>query len=240
MRTTCIRMPPNNPAVAIQFGLMEALQYLVEEKRVHVNDIVWTPFRHERSTHLLYFSMKFAQEFNNDSDIFRYLLLNSEEGGPCGNIRIKTNATANSRPLFTALFKFPSLCKETGRQMFPFLDIFMQHPDFDINGLIVPMGNFFITPLQAMSFDIMISLRKRKFDLSWFRRLLRGAEILLEAGADPHLVPLPGFRATIQRMTANKRIAEEEFLAQPQNESLSFHDERGKYWDEAIALFRRY
>lgn len=234
----------NNPAVAIQFGLMEPLRYLVEEKRVHINDIVWTPLNCPEKMHLLYLSMNFAQDFNSDCSIFRYLLMNSDRslrgmqarllrlrhaslcpsqedqctlldscgsmkrlwrhiihckesetctvqdcvssrnvlthfyhckekgcamcrplrevvaksistadievlaahssealrrlmGAPSQNITCKIALAENSVALFVSLFQFPSRCEETGRQMFPFLNIFMEHPDFDINGKFV-------------------------------------------------------------------------------------------------------
>ena len=65
-----------------------------------------------------------------------------------------------------------------------------------------------------------------------FRVWLRGAEILLDAGADANL----GDR---QYLTMMKHFAEQQLAAELEAKE-SFHNERGKYWDEAIALFERY
>ena len=69
----------NNPAVAIQIGLMEPLRYLVEKKAIHTNSFEWTPFHSSVPRHLLYWSMLFAPKTDGTRvEIFRYLLLNSD------------------------------------------------------------------------------------------------------------------------------------------------------------------
>ena len=154
-------------------------------------------------------------------------------GAPSQNITCKIALAENSVALFVSLFQFPSRCEETGRHFFPFLNIFMEHPDFDINGKFVSWGSFFITPLrplQAISYGIVESLRE--FDLQKFRVWLRGAEILLDAGADANL----GDRQYLAMM---KHFAEQQLAAELEAKE-SFHNERGKYWDEAITLFERY
>ena len=150
---------------------------------------------------------------------------------PLQKIRCRLHPKETSKPLFNALFKFPSICEETGHQSFPFFDIFMLHPNFDINGRIAPIEDKFITPLQAICIEIVESLRK--LDLPEFRAMLRGAEILLSLGADPNL-GVPGFGTPIQFLRRNKMVAQ----AQHQDVA-SFHDEQGKHWDEAMALLER-
>ena len=163
--------------------------------------------------------------------------MNSEERGPCRDIGIRIITNRNSKSLFNVLFDFPSTCKATGRQIFPFLDIFMLHPKFRINGRIVPLrrNDFLVPPLFALSMEIRVSLQGP--NLPEFRRLLRGAEILLEAGADPNL-RFPDLLAPVQLLKRSKRSDEEQFLAE-RPASASFHNELGKYWDEAIAALER-
>ena len=72
--------------------------------------------------------------------------------------------------------------------------------------------------------------------------MLRGAEILLDSGADPN-IGFPGFGASLQVLKRNKSAAEELlFCPTPRSryqDAVSFQDERWKYWDEAIALLER-
>ena len=69
----------NNPAVAIQIGLMDPLRYLVEKKATDTNSFEWTPFNYSVPRHLLYWSMLFAPKTDRTRvEIFRFLLLNSD------------------------------------------------------------------------------------------------------------------------------------------------------------------
>lgn len=159
-------------------------------------------------------------------DIFRYLL------SLCQIKECRTEAEGNSKSLFSALLQLPSNGGDTRSALtFPCLNIFMQHRDFDINGKINPKKGLFVTPPQALSREIignLIALERQDSRQKRFRMYLRGAEILIEAGADPNL-SFPDAPSQIQLSRQFRRYAEGQFLAQPQNTASSFYEERGKY-----------
>ena len=120
----------NNPAVAIQIGLFDSLQYLVEEKGINTNSFQWTAFGFSKIWHLLYYAVTYSKK-----KIFEYLL-----NRPDLNIRCNATQGTKVHPLFHKLL---SAENQDGNLDDSFLKIFMQQPEFDVNGQIIPSNPSF-------------------------------------------------------------------------------------------------
>ena len=111
----------------------------------------------------------------------------------------------------------------------------MQHPEFDINGQIVPLdesqGQPFVTPLYA-AIILIVSVLTVQFDEQTFRSTYQGTKILLSAGADPNL-DFPGCVSPITFLIHTKTMAEAGTF---RGTSVNDFKERETYWYEAIAL----
>ena len=203
----------NNPAVAIQIGLFDSLKHLVEDKGIDINSFDWTEYGNARKWHLLYYAAK-----NSQKKIFKYLLYL-----PGLNLRCKANDADRSAPLFLKLLRLGRVSIESGRFEHPFLTMFMQHPKFDINGQIIPMdqsqGLVFVTPLVCAAI-LFVRIFVVQFDQKKFQSTYQGTQILLSAGANPHL----SFQDCMSPIEYLRHAKE---AAQMGNE---------RYWEEAVTL----
>ena len=215
----------NNPAVAIQIGLFDSLKHLVEDKGIDINSFEWTKFGFGMRLHLLHHASSARNE-----EIFVYLL-----NRPGVNIRCVH--------VFQSLL---SLTKESGRFESSFLKIFMKHPQFHINGRIIPRrtyrssgGHVILTPLYAATETCLTEVRST-CDETRFRAISQALEILLSSGADPNL-SFPGYRSPIEylrRMKSRVRAAAQR--GDYPGFSVEDYKASERYWDEAEELLEKY
>jgi hypothetical protein len=151
----------NNPAVAIQFGLMDVLIHLVEEKGIDVNAVKWTTF------HFMHFYYYFKSE---------PLLMYTMGSGGCPK-QIKMYKYLLGRDNIDFVGKFFDLALHSGND---FLRSLLDHPRFDVNGPIASIGDDVVTPLAYS-----VARLHRKSET--VDRLLEALPMLLQAGANPYL-----------------------------------------------------
>jgi len=185
----------NNPAVAIQFGLMDVLMHLVEEKGIDVNALKWTPF------HSMYSVCNFRTE---------PLLMYTMGSGGCPK-QIKMYKYLLGRDNIDFVGKFFDLALHSGND---FLRLLLDHPRFDVNG---PMASIYsirddlVTPLACS-----VARLHRKCET--VNRLLEALPMLLQAGANPYLAcphcPYSG-KTPLEyaRWCRDKGVHEEDFNA---------------------------
>jgi len=161
----------NNPAVAIQFGLMDVLEHLVEEKDIDINSLRWLAYRFKdnwyssREPLLAYTTGHFW--FPKQVEMYEYLLRRDDIdfiGGP-------------ENP---ELSIFPHAI-DSGDDKF--LRPLINHPRFNVNDSVaVSDDDDFNTPLIYVVL-LLDSSSSVSFDF-----LLQALRMLVEAGADPNLV----------------------------------------------------
>ena len=212
----------NNPAVAVQIGLFDSLKHLVEDKGIDVNSFEWTAFGSSKRMHLLFYASHFRQK-----KIFKYLL-----NRPDFNLRCKAIENG-SHSLFLNLLCLDPVSGETGRFEHPFFTMLMQHPDFDINGQIIPhvwtQSETLVTPLFCATFQCCYVLSTDQFNEEKFRRTLQALDDLLSADADPNL-SFPGCSSPISSLRMSQRSAMYR----------EAYKTRERYWDETVALLEKY
>lgn len=216
----------NNPAVAIQIGLFDSLKHLVEDKGIDINSFDWTEYGNARKWHLLYYAAK-----NSQKKIFKYLLYL-----PDLNLRCKANEVDTCSSVFLKLLVLGRISsEESGSFERPFLRMFIQHPEFDINGLIVPMdesqGLAFATPLvcAAILFDRIFIVQ---FDQEKFQSTYQGTQILLSAGANPHL----SYQDCMSPIAYLRHAKEAAQMGNLRDTRLKFFEANERYWEEAVTL----
>jgi len=163
----------NNPAVAIQFGLMDVLKYLVEEKVININALRWSPFTStptsdETPVSLLRYSMGLGH-CSKQIEIYKYLLGRDDVNFVGGHANPKLSI-------------FPQAVESGDDDL---LRLLIDHPRFGVNSCVASWwgGYQFVTPLvRVISYSHGSGLWS---DYDWFLRVLR---MLVEAGADPTLV----------------------------------------------------
>ena len=231
-------IPFNNPAVAVQIGLFDSLKHLVEVNGIDVNSFEWTAFSFTKRMHLLYYAGYFGQE-----KIFEYLL-----NRPDFNLRCKASEAVRSQSLFLNLIDQDCVSMESGRFEHPFLKMFMQHQEFDINGLIIPFKPYgiavavplvfsqsqsLVTPLLCATFHCVYVLTTDQFNEEKFRRILQAMEVLLSADADPNL-SFPHCMSPITYLRFSWRRAKADA------HSIEAYRPTERYWDEALTLLKKY
>ena len=216
----------NNPAVAIQFGLFHSLKHLVEDKGIDINSFDWTEYGNARKWHLLYYAAK-----NSQKKIFKYFL-----NLPDLNLRCKANEVDTGSSVFLKLLDLGRISsEESGSFEHPFLRMFIQHPEFDINGQIIPMdesqGLAFVTPLACAAL-LFARIFIVQFDQKKFQSTYQGTRILLSAGANPHL-SFQDIMSPIAYLRYAKRAAQ---MGNMRDTSLKFFEANERYWEEAMTL----
>ena len=218
----------NNPAVAVQIGLFDSLKHLVEDKGIDVNSFEWTAFGSSKRMHLLFYASHFRQK-----KIFKYLL-----NRPDFNLRCKASEKDGSHSLFLNLLDRDS--SETGRFEHPFLTMFMQHPEFDINGQItpfaLPQSETLVTPLFCATLLCCHVLSTDQLNEEMFRRTLQALDVLLSADADPNL-SFPDCSSPRAYLVRAKEAAQ---MGNIPGISAEDYETRERYWDEAVALLEKY
>ena len=223
----------NNPAVAIQIRLFDSLKHLVEEKGIDINSFEWTPLGSTERMHLLYYAASLGHEMK----IFKYLL-----NRPGFDLRCKANEKDRGNSLFLCLLcVVTSTSRESGRLYHPFLKMFMQHSEFQINERIIPGTSgesSFITPLHAATMLCLRLLTERgdNFDEMTFQATHQGTQVLLLAGADPNL----GFPDSSAPIVQLKRVKSAAKRGHYPGVSVEDYKARERHWDEAVALLEKY
>ena len=155
-----------NPMVAIELGLLEVLQHLVESKLVNVNQHNWNGYNTKsRHPHLLMTAME-----EDELNCFKYIM--GIDGIDVGS---NTLREGHDLPLICCACDFDFDKRH--------LEIMIGHKSFSVNQY-HQVGRKLLTPLH---FIIVVVLNKREDindDLA-----LDKMEMLLKAGADPYLVP---------------------------------------------------
>lgn len=187
----------NNPAIAIQLGLLDVLKCLVEEKDIIINPRQWVGYFVEGSLdHLPSWTRRLPltaycagfcrhAHWEGDLDAHQYLL-----GLPSFVIKRHFN-------LFPEYFLFPS----TSCAALPFLRLLTEHQDFSkyANENIIrhPSGSWDFAPywhsstLRATPMLLVLSAllhnmqERNGFDEEKCRNVYEGLEMILKAGADP-------------------------------------------------------
>ena len=143
-------------------------------------------------------------------------------------------------PLFIYLLRLGQVSSESGRIEHPFLTMFMQHPDFNVNGQIMPVGDShwqtFVTPLYVAAIEFA-RLLTAQFVERTFRMTYQGAQILPSAGADPNLdLSLPGALSPVANLRRTKDFAQRG----DRDYSAEVYEANERYWDEVLTLFEKY
>ena len=218
----------NNPAVAIQFGLFDSLKHLVEDKGIDINSFEWTDYNSTKRMHLLYY----AAVSSRSKKTFKYLL-----NRPDFNLRCKANEVDRGGSVFLKLLSLDHISSESGTFEHPFLRMFMQHPEFDVNWRVIPMNESlgFATPLLSAAV-FFVRLLIVRFDEKKFQSTYHGAQILLSAGADPNL-SFPGCVSPIEFLRHTEAEAQ---MGNLRDTSLKFFEANERHWGEAVALLEKY
>ena len=219
----------NNPAVAIQIGLFDSLKHLVEVKGIDINSFEWSAYGSTNRMHLLCYAAKHSRK-----ELFEYLL-----NRPGFNIRCraKDTDTREGGSLFNSLLL---LLNQEGRFESSFLKLFMKHPEFRINGQIVPslLGDTYplVSPLYSATVTCVRALTDDLYDEEGFQAVHEGTQILLSAGADPNLI-FPDRESPISFFRSIKTLAR---AGNFPSFSVEGYKASEKYWDDALALLEKY
>lgn len=162
-------IPFNNPSVAIEIGLIEALQYLVEQKNIDVNAYNWSNYRSDEQTgeksHLLTECI-----LMKNHEAFQYILGR-------GDIDVDVRAVDSNRSCSV----FEIVCRQS-RYDGPFFQTFIDASNFDEESTIAER-ECNIPLLHWMLLSVRVDSAKVWFDLPTWKG---NFQYLLKAGADPH------------------------------------------------------
>lgn len=173
----------NNPAIAIEFGLVSVLKHLVEDVGIDVNAYKWCaygfPGRKQNpvacaalfsKVHSACFELFLTK---SDIDLNARLCKPPKKGIP--NPQVWVAAFQSS-----SVFVFQTM---------------LQHPGFDPNGSDSKLGRPYLG-MAASNFQLKASVRDQKLKIGKF-------QCLLDAGADPELGALEWVRNQLQRHGEN-------------------------------------
>ena len=163
-------LPFNNPAVAIELGLLEVLEHLVEDREINVNDYRWNSYLactafEGGASHLLIICIVCS-----NLDAFQYLLGRKDIA-----IGSRENPKVRSPTIVQIAFRQPKVTE--------FLRELVQHPTFGFNML--TYGSIAdVSPLHLAIRFLATDSVQEWFDLPTWKDNFR---LLLSAGADPYL-----------------------------------------------------
>ena len=158
----------HNPAVAIELGLIEVLEYLVDKVGIDVNASVWNNYTHHERFHLLVHAV-----FQESSACFDYLMSSG---------KVDLNSLVEPGQIQTLkmfLMETDDIPKERFQAM-------VRLPSFDLNDPIVVAGRA-IPPIIYMCLSATAS------PVPMSAAHLEKVQILLDEGADPARENLDGF-----------------------------------------------
>lgn len=164
-----------NPAVAIEMGLLVALQYLVEVKGVDINATLWvglSEFKPNVGFHLISTAIR-ADNYG----AFQYLM--SVDAIDIYSLRRRSRITSNR--------KYSIFCCATDayiedKNMKRYFEAFVKHAKFR------PNGRFFAGSALAMTcLHYLIKDLFNRYGNAEIERALNAVKCLLDAGADPNL-----------------------------------------------------
>ena len=163
-------IPFNNPSVAIEIGLVEALQYLVEGKGIDVNQYRWNSYKsYGYATDPHHLLMECIIVENHEA--FQFILER-------GDIDVSVRATKN--PDSNSVFDIAS--RHSSRSEGPFFQSFIDSSNFDKESTIsndecsIPVLHWLIISTIVHSAEVWFDLRTWKDNFKY----------ILNAGADPH------------------------------------------------------
>ena len=162
--------PFSNPSVAIEIGLMEALQYLVDGKKIDVNQYRWTSYKSScmfdnQTCHLL-FECLIVDNF----EAFEYI-------SGRGDIDFNTRATKSAESCSV----FEIVCRQS-RPDAAFFQNFIDSSNFD-EGSIISEPQCNIPVLHWCIISSIVHSAEVWFDLPTWKV---NFQYLLKAGANPH------------------------------------------------------
>ena len=163
-------IPFNNPSVAIEIGLMEALQYLVEEKGIDVNQYRWTSYQSFRmfDNQICHLLMECIVGYNFEA--FKYILGR-------GNIDFNIRASKSAKSCSV----FEIVCRQS-RLDAAFFQSFIDSSNFD-EGSTISESECNIPALHWLIISVKVDSAKDWFDLPTWKD---NFQYLLKAGADPY------------------------------------------------------
>ena len=163
-------IPFNNPSVAIEIGLIEALQYLVEQKNIDVNAYNWSNYRSEQigeKSHLLTECI-----LMKNHEAFQYILGR-------GDIDVDVRAVNSNRSCSV----FEIVCRQS-RYDGPFFQSFIDSSNFGEESTISDHAcNTYIPVLHWLTIFAIVSSAEVWFDLPTWKSNFK---FLLNAGANPN------------------------------------------------------
>eukprot|EP00563_Minutocellus_polymorphus_P001936 CAMPEP_0181036354 /NCGR_PEP_ID=MMETSP1070-20121207/8808_1 /TAXON_ID=265543 /ORGANISM="Minutocellus polymorphus, Strain NH13" /LENGTH=344 /DNA_ID=CAMNT_0023113967 /DNA_START=117 /DNA_END=1151 /DNA_ORIENTATION=+ len=159
----------NNPAVAIEFEVVDVLKHLVEEIGVDINAYKWVGYRFRERCHLLYLSYCLCSQ-NDVSKSFEYIV-SREDVDVCAT---QTRGEGSNMVWQSSLL--------TDRISFASFEAFVRHRSFDPNRD-SEIGGFVSLPLHhAITGIIVWAAYSRATSIAMDK-----VEFLLKVGADPKL-----------------------------------------------------
>jgi hypothetical protein len=155
-----------NPMVAIELGLLEVLQHLVESKLVNVNEHKWNGYNTKsRQPHLLMTAME-----EDEMDCFKYIM--GIDGIDVGSTMVRQG---HDLALICCACDFDFDKR--------YLEIMIGHKSFSVNQYHQVLHKL-LTPLHFVIVVVLNNRENINDELA-----LDKMEMLLNAGADPYLVP---------------------------------------------------
>lgn len=180
----------NNPAVAVDFGIIDVLRHLVEEIGIDINACKWSGYRLKGDKyHLLCVAHSLSSRRYFSKSIFDYIV-SREDLDVCAPSAI----VGSGKPLVYQIVFFG------GRDDLACCEAVVQHRSFDPNRA-SEMGGFTARPLHYAIAWVNISANKSRATSV----AMKMVEILLKAGAEPELAthdrlaPLDRVRDVIRR-----------------------------------------
>ena len=160
----------NNPAVAIEFGMLDVLKHLVEEVGIDINACKWGGYRSLEKFHLLFLSYFLSsQNYQCVKSIFEYIV-SREDVDVCALVKSESSNQMWEGPIYY------------GRDLASF-EAVVRHRSFDPNRPCDMGGHYTTRPLhQAIAFMVRPQLSSDAMSIA-----MKKAEILLKVGADPEL-----------------------------------------------------
>jgi len=236
----------NNPAIAIQLGLLDVLKYLVEEKEININARRWVGYFVEGPLdHLPYWTRRLRltaycagfcrhAHWEGDLDAYQYLL-----GLPSFAIKCHFD-------LFPEWF----LVRSTSCAALPFLRLLTEHQDFSkyANENIIrhPSGSRDFapywhssrkaTPMLLVFIALLNNMQERNgFDEDKCRNIYEGLEMILKAGADPSH-PIAGPCCALELWETLRNVLSTYNKTAP----AASEECRQVYWDKVSSLLNLY
>lgn len=220
----------HNPAVAIQFGLMDVLKFHVEEKGIDINAKTWNAFGFEfdrnkekfyaKSLPLIFYAMGCGGS-PMQVEMYKYLLGRDD-------VSLLIEETKNGVQRYDSIF-----CRALAIRKC--LHPLVRHPRFDVNGPMAALGNHLMTPLMFATVLFCGKLRSIRsaedmsIDAEW-ETVREALKILLDAGADPTLVCPLTTKSSLNYIKEHRDLD----LARRQKK-----EEYKKHWNEAISLMEK-